>query len=156
MTNRKNLHDYGLLLIFLSILNLFMFASIVIADLVNGSIQEALSTVEPDILLAVKIVLGVFGAIMVLLIAADAFIGIKALKVSAKPTADKGYITVAKVFFVLSIIATIANLFGLFDNAADHIDAVLSFLNTALSAVVYFYFIKSAQAVRNDFLNGVK
>ena len=156
MTNRKNLHDYGLLLIFLSILNLFMFASSVIADSVNGSIQEALSTVEPDILLAVKIVLGVFGAIMVLLIAADAFIGIKALKVSAKPTADKGYITVAKVFFVLSIIATIANLFGLFNKSTDIVNAILSFVNTALNVAVYFYFIKSAQAVRKDFLNGVK
>ena len=156
MTNRKNLHDYGLVLIFLSVLNVFMFASTVIAGFVDGSMQAALATVEPEILVAVKVVLAIIGSIMGLLIVADALIGIKALKVSANPTADKGYITVAKVFFVLTVIATIANLFGLFDNAADHIDAVLSFLNTALSAVVYFYFIKSAQAVRNDFLNGVK
>ena len=156
MQNRKNLHDYGLILIVLGILNLFMFISTVIAGLVDGTIFEALATVEAEILVAVKIGLGVIGGLLGLLVFADVLIGIKALKVSENPTADKGHIIAAKVFFVISVISTVSAFSMFFDSNAPIVDSILNFANAALSAVVYIFFIKAAQAVRLDVLNGVK
>lgn len=156
MENRKNLHDYGLVLILFGILNLFVFASTVVAGLVDGSIKGALATVEPDILVAVKVVLGIIGAIMALIIFADVLLGIKALKVSKNPNKDKGYITVAKVFFVLSIISALSAILALIDGNAPVVDNILNLANAALSVIVYISFIKHAQAVRADVINGVE
>lgn len=156
MKNRKNLHDYGLVLVVLGVLNLFMFLATLIANVVDGSLAEAFTTVEPDLLVAVKVVLGVLGGIAGLLVFADVLIGLKALKVSKTPNADKGYITAAKVFFVMSVIATVSAIISLFDKSAPVIDTLLNCANSALGAVVYALFIKSAQAVRRDVLNGVQ
>jgi hypothetical protein len=156
MQNRKNLHDYGIVLILFGILNLFLFASSVVAGLVDGSIAKALATVPADILVAVKVVLGVIGGLTLLLVLADVFIGMKALKVSENPNADKGYITAAKVFFVLSVISAISAIVTLFGGNAPIVDAILNVVSSALSVVVYFLFVKHAQAVRRDVLNGVK
>ena len=154
MKNRKNLHDCGLVLIIFGVLNLFMFVSGVIAGLVDGTLAEALATVPPEMLVAVKVMLGVIGGIMVLLVFADVLIGIKALKVSKTPSADKGYIITAKVFFVMSVIATVSACFTLFDGSANIVDAILNFVNSALNVAVYVLFVKAAQAVRRDVLNG--
>ena len=156
MENRKNLHDYGLVLIVLGVLNLFMFVSTVITGLVDGSLAEGLATVDADILVAVKVVLGVFAVLMGLLVFADVLIGMKALKVSKTPNTDKGYITAAKVFCVMSIISAISAFVTLFDGSAPIVDAILNLANAALGAAVYIYFIKAAQAVRRDVINGVK
>lgn len=156
MKNRKNLHDYGLVLVVLGVLNLFVFVSTIVADLVDGTITEALATVEPDILVAVKIVLGVFAGIIGLFVFADVLIGIKALKVSKNPSADKGYITAAKVFFVMSVISAISAFVSFFDGSVHIVDAILNFANAALGAGVYVLFVKAAQAVRRDVLNGEK
>ena len=45
MKNRKTLHDFGLVLIIVGILNLFMFGATIVAGLVDGSVAEALATV---------------------------------------------------------------------------------------------------------------
>ena len=156
MKNRKDLHDYGLVLVVLGVLNLFMFISTVVAGLVDGTITEALATVEAEILVAVKIVLGVIGGLMGLLVFADVLIGIKALKVSKNPSADKGYITAAKVFFVMSVVSAISAFFTFFDGSAPIVDAILNFASAALSAAVYVLFVRAAQAVRRDVLNGEK
>ena len=156
MQNRKNLHDYGLVLIILGILNLFMFVSTVVASLVDGSTAEALAKVEAEILVATKVMLGIFGGLLGLLVLADVFIGIKALKVSKNPNTDKGYIIAAKVFFVMSVISAISAAVTLFDSSAPVVDAILNFASAALSAAVYVYFIMAAEAVRRDVLNGVK
>ena len=124
MQNRKNLHDYGLVLVVLGVLNLFMFISTVVADLVDGSITEMLAGVEAEILVAVKIVLGVLGGLLGLLVFADVLIGIKALKVSKSPNADKGYITAAKVFFVMSVIAAISAFASFFDGKTLIVDNI--------------------------------
>ena len=156
MENRKNLHDYGLVLVVLGVLNLFVFVSTVITGLVDGSTAKALATVEPELLVAVKVVLGIIGGLMAFLVFADVLIGIKALKVSENPTADKGHIIAAKVFFVISVISTVSAFSMFFDSNAPIVDSILNFANAALSAVVYIFFIKAAQAVRLDVLNGVK
>jgi hypothetical protein len=156
MENRKKLHDYGLALIFIGILNLFTFFFTIVAGFVDGTVNEMLATVEADILVAVKVGLAVVGTFLGLLVFADVLIGWKALKVSKTPNADKGYIIAAKVFFVLSVISAGSTAFTLFDGSAPIMDAVLSFCNAALSVIVYVYFIHAAQAVRQDVLNAAK
>jgi hypothetical protein len=156
MQNRKNLHDYGLVLIVLGVLNLFMFLSTVVAGFVDGTMAESLATVEAELLVAVKVVLGVIGGLMGLLVLADILIGLKALKVSKKPNADRGYITAAKVFFVMSVISAISAAVTLFDGSAPIVDAILNFANASLGAAVYVLFVKAANAVRRDVLGGGK
>jgi uncharacterized membrane-anchored protein len=156
MENRKNLHDYGLIMIFFGILELFMFIMTVVAGLVDGSIAKALADVAPEIQTAVKVGLGIMGAITGLLVFADALLGVKALKVSANPNTDNGYIIVAKVFFVLSVIATISAVVGLFDGNAPIIDTILDLVSSVLGALVYILFVRAAQAVRQDALNAAK
>jgi hypothetical protein len=152
MEKRKNLHDYSLLLIFLAVLDLFTFALTVIDGIVDGSIAKALDKVEPDMLMGVKVFLGIIFAVTLLLTVAEALIGIKGLKVSREPNADKGYIGAAKVFFVLSIIATVSFFMTFFENNAPIIDTILNFVNVVLDVAVYAIFIKSAKAVRADVL----
>lgn len=156
MKNRKMLHDYGLVLVVLGVLNLFMFISTIVTGLVDGTVAKELANVEAEILVAVKIMLGVFGSILGFFVFADVLIGMKALKVSKTPSADKGYITAAKVFFVLSIVSIISAFLSFFDGHTFIMDAILNFANAALGAVVYFCFIKYAQAVRKDVLKGKK
>lgn len=156
MENRKKLHDYGLVLVVLGIFDFFTFVSTMLITYFDGTLTEALAKVDSDILLPVKIVLGIITVIMGLLVFADVLLGIKALKISKKPIADKGYITIAKVFFVLSMIATVSNAVTLFGGNAPIADAILNFANSALGATVYFLFIKAAQAVRQDVLNQAK
>ena len=153
MENRKNLHDYGLVLIVIGILNLFMFGATIVAGLVDGSVTAGLATVEADMLGAVKFVLGIVAVLMVLLVGADVLLGIKALKVSKNPTKDKGYITAAKVFLVLSIISTISHVRVLMTGNAPTVDGILNVANSALNVCIYILFIKAANAVRENILN---
>ena len=156
MKNRQNLHDSGLALIFVGILNLFTFTSSFIAGTVDGSAAEAMATVEADMLGAVKVMLGIVTAFAAILVAADVLLGIKALKVSKNPNASKGYIIVAMVFLALSIISTISHVNGLIGGNANIVDAVLNVANSALNVCIYVLFIKAANAVRRDVLIGKK
>ena len=156
MKNRKNLHDLGLGLIIIGVLNLFMFVSSLVGGLVDGTINEALASVEPELLGAVKVVLTIVTMLMGSLVFADVFLGMKALNVSEHPTADKGYITAAKVFFVLSVIAVVSTFVSLFDGNTPIVDAILNFTTVTIDACIYFLFIRSAQAVRQDVLNSKK
>lgn len=156
MLNRKNLHDYGLALIFLGVLNLFTFVTTIIAGFIDGTISDSLASVDPEIFVAVKVMLCIFTAIMGLIVFADVLIGIKALRVSASPTADKWYINLAKVFFVLSAVSVVFAILSFFDSGVSTFHAILNLANASLGASIYFLFVKTAQAVRNDFINGTK
>ena len=153
MENRKNLHDYGLVLIILGVLHFFMYVSTIISSIVSG--EMAAEFAKQNAGLAVKIVTGVVFAILAFIVLADVIIGIKALKVSKNPTADKGHIVAAKVFFVLSVIAAVAALISIFGATKDTIiDCILNLSSSTLGACVYVIFIKAATAVRKDVLNG--
>ena len=157
MENKTKLRENGIVLIVLGILNVLTFVSTVVKSLVDGAISGALATVEADILVAVKVVLIVLCAIMVLIAGADIFLGIKAIKVSKKPNASKGYIIVAKVFTILTCIAVISNIISMFTgNAASAVDGGVNMASYALSLIIYSFFIKSAEAVRNDYIKGTK
>lgn len=157
MENKTKLRENGIVLIVLGILNVFTFVSTVVKSLIDGTISGALATVEADILVAVKVVLIVLCVIMVLIAAADIFLGVKAIKVSKNPNASKGYIIVAKVFLILTCIAVISNIISMFTgNAASAVDSGVNMASYALSLCIYILFIKSAEAVRNDYINGTK
>ena len=157
MKNKTKLRENGRVLIVLGILNVLTFVSTVVKSLVDGTVSGALATVEADILVAVKVVLIVLCAIMLLIAGADIFLGVKAIKVSKNPNASKGYIIVAKVFTILTCIAVISNIISMFTgNAASAIDGGVNMASYALSLIIYSFFIKSAEAVRNDYINGTK
>lgn len=150
MDNRKKLHDYSIVMICFSVLNVFTFLGTVISTFIDGSFDKSLNSVEADIVGIVKIVLIIFGVLMMILALSDAFIGLKGLKVSREPNADKGYIVVAKIFFVLNVIAVISSVASLINNTTPIIDGILSLANTVLDVIVYALFIKAATAVRRD------
>ena len=83
---------------------------------------------------------------------AEIFLGFKGLKVSREPNADKGYITLAKVFLVLSFIASIAIFVTFFDGKASIVDTALNFTAAVLDVAIYIIFIRAAKSVRSDFL----
>ena len=157
MENKTKLREHGIVLIVLGILNVFTFVSTVVKSLVDGTISNALDTVEADILVAVQVVLVILCVIMVLIAGADIFLGIKAIKVSKNPNASKGYIIVAKVFAILTCIAVISNIISMFTgNAASAVDSGVNMASYALSLCIYVLFIQSAEAVRNDYINETK
>ena len=152
MENRKKLHDYSLVMILISVLGLFNFVATIVGSFFDGTIETALASVDASILTPVKIALGVVVALMALLVLAEAFIGIKGLKVSRQPNADKGYITVTKVFFVINIIAVLSFVTSLFGPEVSVVDTILTLANTVLDIVIYAFFIKYATAVRKEFI----
>ena len=156
MEKRNKLHENGIVLIIIGILNLFMFIATVVDSIIDGSLAEGLATVDADILVAVKVVLIVIGAIMALLVVADVFLGIKALKVSKNPDASKGYITAAKVFMIMTCIAAIYHIVAVFSGDASAVDSGLNLASLALSICIYNMFIKAAEDVRQDVLNAAK
>ena len=152
MDKRKNLHDYSMLLIFLAAIDVFNFVATVVSSIIDGSFSDALVSVESDMVNAVKIALIIVAALMVIMTLAEAFIGFKGLKISREPNADKGYITMAKVFLVISIIASISFFVTFFDGKTPIIDTALNFVAVVLDVAIYIIFIKTAKSVRSDFL----
>ena len=151
MEKRNKLHDYSLALIFLAILDIFVLAGTVLAAYVSGTLQEALVLNNPENLTSVKVMLVVFAGFMGLMMLAEVCVGLKGLKVSRTPSADKGYITVAKIFLILSVIASVATFVGFFESTA-YVDSAITFVNAVLDVIVYAMFIKLANAVRADAL----
>ena len=157
MENRRKLRESGLVLIISGIVNLFMFVATVIGSIVDGTVAESLANVDADLLVVVKALLIVAGVIMALLAAADAFLGIKAIKVSKNPTASKGYITIAKVFLVLLCVVTVYHIImTIVGGRAAAVDSGINLANSALNIFIYNWFIKSAEDVRKDVLNETK
>lgn len=154
---KTKLRENGIVLIVFGIFNILTFVSTVVKSLIDGTISGELATVEADILVAVKVVLIVLCVIMFLIAGADIFLGVKAIKVSKNPNASKGYIIVAKIFSILTCIAIISNIISMFTgNVASAVDGAVNMVSYALTLCIYCLFIKSAVAVRNDYINGTK
>lgn len=158
MENRKKLHDYSICLIVLAIANLFTFFTTIVSSWIDGTIERSIvEKADPSLYTPVLICVIIVFVLMAAIVASDILIGIKGLKVSKNPDAKKGYITVSKVFFVLTLIAVASSLTTLFDPTYGSVtDKIVSLCNLVLDAVIYFLFIKTANAVRNDVLNGNK
>lgn len=150
MENRKKLHDYGLIMILFGVLDLVTCLSYYVPMLISGKFPQELlehsDVINPSVVVYITI------ALTALLVLADAFLGMKALKVSKNPTADKGYIIATMVFFVFSIVIVILGVIALF-GAADIFDKILDLLLAVSTSVIYFLFMQAANAVRNDVIN---
>lgn len=156
MENRRKLHDWGIALIIIGILNVFVFVGTIVASMVDGSLAASLANVEPDIIVAVKVVLGIVCAFFGLLVVADVLLGVKALKVSKTPDASKGYIVIAQIFLIMSCIATISNSITVFIGGPSTVDACLNVANSTLNVCIYTLFVTAAKAVRKDVLDEKK
>ena len=156
MKNRQNLREYGIVLILIGILNLINFITAIVDGFIENSIQAELATLEGGVLIAVEVILITLAALMALVALSDAFVGIKGIKVSANPTTEKGYIIVAKVFFVLSLVATVGAVVTLFNGTTNIAERIVTLANSVLSNCVYIIFIKAAEAVRKDAINEAK
>ena len=152
MEKRKKLHDYSLVMILLAVLGAFNFISTAVGSLIDGTVSDALATVDADILLPVKIVFCVLAAMMVFLALAEAFIGIEGLKISREPDDSKGHIIASKIFLVINGIAVVSLVASLINNEASVVDTVLTLANTVLDIIFYVLFIKAANAVREEYI----
>ena len=90
--------------------------------------------------------------LMVFLTLAEAFIGIKGLRISREPNADRGHIVASKIFLVINVLAVVSLVASLINNEAAVADTVITLANAILDIIVYIYFIKSANAVRDEFI----
>lgn len=149
MENRKKLHDYGLIMILFGVLDLVTFISDIIPAFTSGDFKQKLSEAGALGIVVTSVTI----ALTALIVLADVFLGIKALKVSKKPTADKGYIIVTMVFLVLSALSVIACVVAFFD-ATDIFGKILDLLLAVATSAIYFLFVQAANAVRNDVING--
>ena len=157
MENRKTLHDYSLVIILLALLSAFLFTGTMVAALINGSIDRLIASIDPSMVLATKIGLGVYAGLEICLILSQVIIGCKGLNVCQKPTSDKGYIVAAKIFFVLATLTAISAIFAIVGAKNGYvIDTILSFVSAALDVVIYGMFIKAATAVRRDAIAEMK
>ena len=153
MKNRKILHDYGIILIVLAIIDLLSLVTSTITQIMDGTLDNVFATVESSLLTAVKVSLVAVIVLQAVLILAQIAIGWIGLKVSRNPVANKGYITAAKVFFVLNIIATICVVIVLISSGSNQLfNNILSLLCAVADVLIYYYFIKSAKAVRQSVL----
>lgn len=156
MENRRKLHESGVVMIVLGITNLFMFFATIVDSIISGAIADELAKVESDIVVAVKVGVVIVCVIMAFIVAADIFLGIKAIKVSKNPTAGRAYIIIAFIFCIMCAIAIISNAIAIFSGNGSALDSSLNMGSTALSTCIYAWFISNAEAVRKDVLNGNK
>lgn len=152
MEKRKKLHDYSLVMILLAVLGTLNFVSTAVSILIDGTVRDAFASVDAEILLPVKIVFGILAVLMVFLTLAEAFIGIKGLRISREPNADRGHIVASKIFLVINVLAVVSLVASLINNEAAVADTVITLANAILDIIVYIYFIKSANAVRDEFI----
>ena len=156
MENRRKLHESGVVLIVIGILNLFMFIATIVDSIIDGTVAEGLANVDASALGFVKAGIIVISIIMAILVGADIILGIKAIRVSKKPTASRAYIIVAFIFCLMGAVAIISNAISIFSGSGAILDASLNAGSTILSVFVYAWLINNAEAVRKDVLSGKK
>ena len=151
--NRRRLRDTSICLIVIIAFDVFATATTLITQYFDGSFAPIFAEADPTVVTISKILLGVLLAFELFLIVAQVLIGVKGIKISENPTAETGYITAAKVFFILGCIAAITYVVGLFSVTSKTVfDTVLSLVSTLCDVAIYACFIKYANAVRQDAL----
>ena len=125
MDNKLRLRDFGICLIVLTLLDVFTSVSTLLAGYFNGTFDRVFAGVDPTVITATKVVMGAVLAFWAILIIAQILIAANGIKNSVNPTANKGYITAAKVFFIISIISAISAFLSFFDGNAPIVDSIL-------------------------------
>lgn len=153
--NKRHLRDYGIALILFAILDLFTAMSSFLAGYFDGTFDKAFANVDPAVVTASKVVMAVLLGFWMILVIAEIFIGVKGITISANPSADKGYITAAKVFLVFNALGVLSYAVTIFNTtSATAFDNVTGLASATLSACAYGLFIHYATAVRDEFLQG--
>ena len=138
---RKNLRISSIVILIFAGLSLInIVAQLVWGDFSNAPIPDGSS--DNILLIAKTLLLGV----SLLLLIPDVYIGVKGLKAAKNPSSSKGHIVWATILFVLSIIALISPILGLFsgDSVRESISAILSCL---VQILIYFEYIRDAKRV---------
>ena len=155
MENRKKLHDYGLILIVFSFVSLVTFATGTISLFVKDDFITKLEAADSAVRIVTIVLLCISGALSLCKLFGECFVGYKGLQISKNPTAARGHITLAKVFFVLSIILAATLLVTLIsDKNADVLDTVFSLACAVCDIIIYKAYINAANAVRQDAIKG--
>jgi uncharacterized membrane protein YhaH (DUF805 family) len=138
---RKNLRISSIVILIFAGLSLInIVAQLIWGDFSNAPIPDGSS--DNILLIAKTVLLG----ISLLLLIPDVYIGVKGLKAAKNPSSSKGHIVWATILFVLSIIALISPILGLFsgDSVRESISAILSCL---VQILIYFEYIRDAKRV---------
>ncbi len=138
---RKNLRISSIVILIFAGLSLInIVAQLIWGDFSNAPIPDGSS--DSILLIAKTVLLG----ISLLLLIPDVYIGVKGLKAAKNPSSSKGHIVWATILFVLSIIALISPILGLFssDSVRESISAILSCL---VQILIYFEYIRDAKRV---------
>jgi hypothetical protein len=138
---RKNLRISSIVILIFAGLSLInIVAQLIWGDFSNAPIPDGSS--DNILLIAKTVLLGV----SLLLLIPDVYIGVKGLKAAKNPISSKGHIVWATILFVLSIIALISPILGLFssDSVRESISAILSCL---VQILIYFEYIRDAKRV---------
>ena len=98
---------------------------------------------EGDVLIA-KIVIG---AIAVLLLVPQLYVGIRGLQLIKNPSKAKGHIVWATVIFVLAAVGLIPHVISIFRNG-DIGESVASISSLTLEMLIYYDFIRHAKALQ--------
>ena len=99
---------------------------------------------DPNILLAAKISILVITLLMLL---PSVYVGVKGLRIAKNPSPAKAHIVWAKIIFVFTVLALITPIVSIVKQGdiGANIASVSSIL---LEIIIYFDYIKYAQAVR--------
>ena len=155
MENQKKLHEVGLCLVMLAIVDLVHTILNAIDIFIDDKIDEMIaSATNPDVANLLRPTLVVIAAVAMLLAIGQILIGVKGMNISKAPTAAKGHITAATVFLVLNAIAVVSSVYDLISGAETNIiSGALSIVTLVLDVVLFALFIKAAKAVRKDAQN---
>ena len=141
LETRRNLKLSSILvLVFagLSVLNLVLQLCLGGIDSVPGLSAEGLKNAK-IVILIVTLVLTI----------PEIYIGVKGLSFAKNPDGSKAHIILAKIFFVLSVLAIIDPIINLFKNGGAY-ENVTTLLSIAVQVLVYFDYVRYAIAVSRE------
>ena len=148
MENRKRLNEASIALIVLVAADLFCWFGTILSNYIDGTFEKHLAEDQVAYLPVALVILLVFGAI---LSGAQIVIGIKGYRNSKDPTGKKGYITAAKIFWVISVLGVFAYAYAVFTTSgSESLDNGLSAAGAALDVCIYTLFIHAANAVHKE------
>ena len=146
--NRKKLYEASIALIVLVAADLFTWFGTILSKYIDGTFESQLEADQVAYLPFAIGILLVFGAIIT---GAQIVIGIKGYRNSKNPTGKKGYITAARIFWVIGILGVAASAYGVFTTSGSEcLNNGLSAAATALDVCIYTLFIQAATAVRKE------
>lgn len=142
MKKNKNLYLYGVVLLGLAILDLVMF----IISAASGEIKMVEHEKEALANFANFAIVCVVAAIIISILV-NAYLGIKGMKESKKPSGGKAHIIIAKLIAILNIIVAVCVVVALFKSDSMWND-IWTLCVSVVDAIFMFSYAKEAKKVR--------